>query len=45
MFSLIINLLLWYFLSSERISWRGGTMLLIMYGVFPATSFGGYQQT
>jgi len=45
MFSLITNLLLWYFLSSERISWREGTMLLIMYGIFLATSFGGYRQT
>jgi cation:H+ antiporter len=43
MFSLITNLLLWYFLSSERISWREGTILLVMYGVFLATSFGGYK--
>jgi len=43
MFSLITNLLLWYFLSSERISWREGTILLVMYGVFLATSFGGYR--
>ncbi|MBS7615640.1 sodium:calcium antiporter [Candidatus Bathyarchaeota archaeon] len=43
MFSLITNLLLWYFLSSERISWREGTMLLIMYGVFLVTSYGGYR--
>ena len=45
MFSLITNLLLWYFLSSERISWREGTILLVMYAIFIATSFGGYQQT
>lgn len=43
MFSLITNLLLWYFLSSERISWREGIMLLFMYAVFLATSFGGYR--
>ena len=41
MFSLITNLLLWYFLSSERISWREGAILLIMYAVFLTTSFGG----
>lgn len=45
MFSLITNLLLWYFISSERISWREGIMLLVMYAIFIATSFGGYQQT
>jgi len=45
MFSLITNLLLWYFLSSERISWREGTILLVMYAIFLTTSFGGYQQT
>jgi len=44
MFSLITNLLLWYFLSSERISWREGAILLIMYAIFLTTSFGGYQQ-
>ena len=42
MFSLITNLLLWYFLSSERISWREGAILLIMYAIFLTTSFGGY---
>ncbi|MBS7621935.1 sodium:calcium antiporter, partial [Candidatus Bathyarchaeota archaeon] len=41
MFSLITNLLLWYFLSSERISWREGAILLIMYAVFLVTSYGG----
>ncbi len=45
MFSLITNLLLWYFLSSEKISWREGAILLVMYAIFLATSFGGYQQT
>ncbi|MEM3626689.1 MAG: sodium:calcium antiporter [Candidatus Bathyarchaeia archaeon] len=43
MFSLIINLLLWYFLSSERISWREGAILLFMYFVFLTVSFGGYK--
>ncbi len=42
MFSLITNLFLWYFLSSERISWREGALLLILYAVFLITSFGGY---
>ena len=41
LFSLIINLFLWYFLSSERISWREGVLLLSLYVVFLATSFGG----
>lgn len=43
MFSLITNLLLWYFLSSERISWREGAMLLFLYIVFLVVSFGGYR--
>lgn len=43
MFSLITNLFFWYFLSSERISWREGAVLLFMYFVFLATSFGGYK--
>ncbi len=29
-FSLIVNLLLWYFLSSERVGWREGVMLLFL---------------
>ena len=45
MFSLITNLLLWYFLSSERISWREGAILLFMYFIFLVTSYSGYQQT
>ncbi|MEM3770343.1 MAG: sodium:calcium antiporter [Candidatus Bathyarchaeia archaeon] len=45
MFSLITNLLLWYFLSSERISWREGAILLIMYAIFLVTSFGGGYRT
>jgi cation:H+ antiporter len=45
LFSLVTNILLWYFLSSGRISWREGAMLLMMYAIFLAISFGGYQQT
>lgn len=41
MFSLITNLLLWYFLSGENASWREGTLLICMYVVFLVTSFGG----
>ena len=40
-FSLIANLLLWYFLSNERIGWREGAILLFMYILFLAISFGG----
>jgi cation:H+ antiporter len=43
MFSLITNLFLWYFLSNERISWREGAVLLIMYAIFLATSFSSYK--
>ena len=40
-FSLITNLFLWYFLSDERMSWREGTLLLVLYAVFLVVSFGG----
>lgn len=43
MFSLMTNLLLWYFLSSERIGWREGALLVFMYVIFLVTSFGGYK--
>jgi cation:H+ antiporter len=43
MFSLITNLFLWYFLSSERISWREGALLLFLYATFLLVSFGGYR--
>ena len=43
MFSLIVNLFLWYFLSSEKISWREGGVLLFMYFLFLGISFGGYR--
>jgi cation:H+ antiporter len=42
-FSLITNLLLWYFLSNERIGRREGTVLLFLYAVFLATSLGWLQ--
>ncbi len=40
LFSLIANLFLWYFLSSERLSWREGALLLFLYVVFIVVSFG-----
>jgi Ca2+/Na+ antiporter len=40
-FSLITNLVLWYFISSERIGRREGIVLLVIYAVFLAISFGG----
>lgn len=43
MFSLITNLFLWYFLSSEKITWRESAVLLFMYFVFLTISFGGYR--
>lgn len=43
LFSLITNLLLWYFLSSERISWREGSILLFMYMIFLVISFSRYK--
>jgi cation:H+ antiporter len=39
-FSLITNLFLWYFLSDERMSWREGVLLLILYIVFLIVSYG-----
>jgi cation:H+ antiporter len=39
-FSLITNLFLWYFLSDERMSWREGILLIILYIVFLVVSFG-----
>ncbi|TSA55814.1 hypothetical protein D4R42_04800 [bacterium] len=40
-FSLITNLVLWYFLSSEKIGRREGIVLLFIYSLFIATSFAG----
>jgi len=42
-FSLMTNLFLWYFISSEKISWREGAVLLFMYFLFLTASFGGYR--
>lgn len=42
LFSLITNLFLWYFISSEKITWRESAVLLFIYLVFLAISFGGY---
>lgn len=42
-FSLMTNLLLWYFLSSGRIGWREGVILIFMYTVFILVSYGGYR--
>ena len=41
--SLITNILLWYFLSSEKIGWREGAVLLSLYSIFLAISFSGYR--
>jgi cation:H+ antiporter len=43
LFSLIVNLFLWYFLgsSSGKISWREGALFLGLYAAFLAISFGG----
>jgi cation:H+ antiporter len=43
LFSLITNLLLWYFLSNERVGRREGMVLLFLYAVFLAISLGGLQ--
>jgi cation:H+ antiporter len=40
-FSLIANLLLWYFLSSDKLTWREGAVLLSVYSIFIAASFAG----
>lgn len=42
LFSLIVNLFLWYFLGSGRISWREGALFLALYAAFLVISFGGY---
>jgi cation:H+ antiporter len=40
LFSLMANLILWYFLSSEKIGWREAAILLFMYALFLSISFG-----
>lgn len=42
-FSLMVNLLLWYFLSSERMGIREGAILLFMYFLFLAITLGAIQ--
>ncbi len=39
-FSLIANLLLWYFLSQEKLGWKEGAILLFVYILFLATTLG-----
>jgi cation:H+ antiporter len=41
-FSLMANLILWYFLSSERIGWREGAVLVMMYAFFLLISFSSH---
>jgi cation:H+ antiporter len=41
-FTVLTNLFFWYFLSSERFSWREGLVLLGIYVVFLIASFSGY---
>ena len=43
MFSIMANLLLWYFLSGEKIGWRESLILLFMYALFIIISFGSRQ--
>lgn len=43
LFSLIVNLFLWYFLGSGKISWREGALFLTLYAAFLVISFGGYK--
>lgn len=43
LFSLISNLLIWYFISSERIGRQEGTILLVFYFIFLIITFGGYR--
>jgi cation:H+ antiporter len=43
MFSLIVNVILWYMLSSERVSWREGAILLFLYALFLVISLSGYR--
>ncbi len=39
-FSIITNLLFWYFLSRERIGWREGLVFLFVYALFLTTTLG-----
>jgi len=42
-FSLMANLFLWYFLTTRRMGWREGAILLFIYSLFLATTFGAIQ--
>jgi cation:H+ antiporter len=42
-FSVITSLFLWYFLSSERTSWKEGALLVVLYALFLIISFNGYR--
>jgi cation:H+ antiporter len=42
-FSLVANLFLWYFLTTRRMGWREGAILLFIYSLFLATTFGAIQ--
>jgi cation:H+ antiporter len=39
-FSIIVNLFFWYFLSREKISWKEGAVFLSIYALFLATTLG-----
>lgn len=39
-FSIIVNLFFWYFLSREKISWKEGAVFLFIYALFLATTVG-----
>ena len=41
--ALVSSLILWYFLSSKKISWKEGAILLFLYMVFLAQIFGVYR--
>src|SRR3990170_5921190 len=41
LFSLIVNLFLWYFFGSGKMSWREGALFLALYVAFLVISFGG----
>jgi cation:H+ antiporter len=43
MFSVIANLFVWFFLSREKLGWKEGVLLVLMYAVFLVMSFGGYR--
>jgi cation:H+ antiporter len=42
-FSVITSLFLWYFLSSEKTSWKEGALLAVLYALFLIISFNGYR--